>query len=164
MGAAALPKESYPAMVTNNTIVVSNSTEEPDAHLVRAAVYKIDGANYFKLRDLAMLLNGSGRQFSVDYDDVSKTVSITSGQPYTAVGGELSDLAAESGSAAISNNTVLIDGKAVAMTVYKIDGANYFKLRDLGQVLDFHVGYDAETATVFISGAKGYEAERDADI
>ena len=43
--------------------------------------------------------------------------------------------------------------------VYKIEGANYFKLRDLGRALNFHVGYDDGTKTVFISGGKGYEEE-----
>ena len=147
----------FPAMATNNTIVVSNSADEPDAHAVSPAVYKIGGANYFKLRDVAMLLNGSERQFAVEYDDAEKTVSITSGVPYTAVGGELAGGAAEHESAILTNNAVSIDGKVAAMTVYKIAGANYFKLRDLGRALDFHVGYDDGTKTVFLSGARGYE-------
>ena len=149
----------FPAMATNNTIVVSNSADEPDAHVVSPAVYKIDGANYFKLRDVAMLLNGSERQFAVAYDDAEKTVSITSGKPYEAVGGELTGTAAEHESAILTNNSVTIDGEIAAMTVYKIGGANYFRLRDLGRALDFHVGYDDETKTVFLSGARGYEEE-----
>ena len=52
------------------------------------------GNNYFKLRDVAMMLNGSGKQFAVDYDDVMKSVSITTGKPYTAIGGELTGTAA----------------------------------------------------------------------
>ena len=40
--------------------------------------------------------------------------------------------------------------------MYKIDGSNYFKLRDLGQALDFYVGYDPATG-VTISGDRGYE-------
>ena len=156
---AARAEESVPAMATNNMIVVSNSDDVPDAHPVHPAVYKIEGANYFKLRDLAMLLNGSAKQFAVYYDETSGSVSITSGKPYAAIGGELSGAAAESCGAAVSNDAVLIDGDPVTLTVYKIDGANYFKLRDLGRALDFHVGYDHETKTVCISGARGYEEE-----
>lgn len=157
---AARAEEAIPAMATNNMIVVSNSTEAPDAHPVHPAVYKIESANYFKLRDLAMLLNGSGRQFSVGYDDASRTVSLTTGESYTAVGGELLGSAAERCSAAVSNDVILIDGEPAALTVYKIDGANYFKLRDLGKALDFHVGYDDETKIVYISGARGYKEEQ----
>ncbi|MBR5700917.1 MAG: hypothetical protein IKX47_00510 [Oscillospiraceae bacterium] len=157
---AVRAEEAIPAMVTNNMIVVSNSTDAPDAHPVHPAVYKIEGSNYFKLRDLAMLLNGSGRQFSVGYDNASKTVSLTTGESYAAVGGELSVSAAERCSAAVSNDVILIDGEPVDLTVYKIDGANYFKLRDLGRALDFYVGYDEETKIVYISGARGYEEEQ----
>jgi len=162
--AAAQAEETCPAIATNNAIVVSNSTDLPDAHLVHPVVYKIEGANYFKLRDLATLLNGSNRQFAVDYDNAAQTVSITSGAPYTAVGGELSGVAAENSSAALSNNAIQIDGEPVALTVYKIDGENYFKLRDLGRALDFYVGYDDALKTVFLSGAKGYDLESDPEI
>ena len=147
----------FSAAATNNTIVVSSSVDRPDAHVVHPAVYKIEGANYFKLRDVAMLLNGSGKQFAVEYDDAEKSVSITSGKPYTAIGGELTGAAAETASARPTNNGIFIDGEAVTLTVFKINGANYFKLRDLGKALDFRVGYDDETKTVFISGARGYE-------
>lgn len=154
--AAAKSEGTYSANATNNAIVVSNSTDAPDAHLVHPAVYKIEGANYFKLRDVAMLLSGSEKQFAVDYDENAKAVSITSGKPYAAIGGELSGTAAASCSAIVSNNTISINGNTTDLTVYKIDGANYFKLRDLGKALDFYVGYDDETKTVTISGAKGY--------
>ena len=155
--AAAAPAETRPAIATNNTIVVSNSADAPDAHVVTPAVYKIDGYNYFRLRDIAMLLNGSARQFAVEYDEAAKSVSIVSGRSYTAIGGELSGTAAQTAEAAVSNNSVSIDGETVSFTVYKIDGANYFRLRDLGRALDFHVGYNDEMKTVFISGARGYE-------
>ncbi|MBO6011717.1 MAG: hypothetical protein J6P71_07975, partial [Oscillospiraceae bacterium] len=91
------------AKATNNTIVVSNSTDAPDAHVVHPAVYKIDGDNYFRLRDLAMLLSGSGRQFAVDYDESSKSVAISSGKPYVPRGGELTGTAAAIGSAIPTN-------------------------------------------------------------
>ena len=42
------------AMATNNMIVVSNSTNTPDAHVVHPAVYKIEGDNFFRLRDLVL--------------------------------------------------------------------------------------------------------------
>ena len=155
--AAAQAEETCSAIATNNAIVVSNSTDQPDAHLVHPAVYKIGGYNYFRLRDLAMLLRGSERQFAVDYDAASNSVSITSGQPYTATGGELSGVAAECGSAIRSNDAVRINGSPVTLSAYRIDGANYFKLRDLGRALDFYVGYDDEMKTVFLSGARAYQ-------
>lgn len=151
------------AMATNNTIVVSNSADTPDAHVVRPAVYKIEGDNYFRLRDLAMLLRGSAREFAVDYDEAAKAVSITSGRPYVPIGGELSGTAAGYGSAVPTNNAVRIDGESASLTVFKIGGDNYFRLRDLGRALDFYVGYDEHTKIVYISGAKGYDWANDPD-
>ncbi|MBQ7566840.1 MAG: hypothetical protein IJT18_06940 [Oscillospiraceae bacterium] len=153
---AAQPGAAYPAAATNDAVVVSNSSDVPDAHLVHPAVYKIDGANWFRLRDVAMLLRGSAKQFAVDYDAASKTVSITTGKSYTAIGSELTGAAAQNSSAVVSNDTLLVGGTPVTVRVFKIDGANYFLLRDLGKALDFHVGYNGDTKTVFISGAKGY--------
>ncbi len=37
-------------------------------------------------------------------------------------------------------------------------GNNYFLLRDLGQALNFNVGYDAETGTVLVETDKPYDA------
>lgn len=161
--AAAQSEEARPAMATNNAIVVSNSSEAPDAHLVHPAVYKIEGYNYFKLRDIAMLLRGSEKEFAVEYDEASRSVSILRGKPYTSIGGELTGAAEKTADAIPSDDPILIDGETAALTVFKIDGANYFKLRDLGKALDFHVGYNEDLKTVFISGARGYEEETDPD-
>ncbi len=155
-GLSALAEGPCAAVASNNAIVLSNSTDQPDAHLVRPAVYKIEGSNYFRLRDLAMLLRDSERQFAVDYDAQTRTVTLRPGQPYAPVGGELSGVAAAQTDALPSNDAVCIDGETLALTVCKIDGANYFKLRDLGRALDFFVGYDGATQTVYLSGARGY--------
>ena len=48
--------------------------------------YNIDGYNYFKLRDLAKLLDGTNSQFNVDYDKAAKMMVVTTGVPYTTPG------------------------------------------------------------------------------
>ena len=44
-----------------------------------------------------------------------------------------------------------VDGAAVALTAYNIDGSNYFALRELGGVLGFTVGYDEASRTIRIT-------------
>ena len=131
------PASTATATPTNDALWV-------DGQLRNATVYKINDSNYFKIRDLAAVLNGTGKQFSVGYDAASKSVTATTGYAYQAVGGELSGAASGSQTAAVSNDTVIVNG-AVAqnVTVYKIDGSNYFKLRDLGSALGFAVDYEA---------------------
>ncbi len=51
--------------------------------------YNIDDYNYFKLRDIAYLINGTGSQFAVGWDEEAFTVSITTGGAYVPNGGEL---------------------------------------------------------------------------
>ena len=114
--------------------------------------YNILGSNYFKLRDIAMLLNGTPAQFSIGWDEASGVISITPGEPYAPVGGELTVGADKSASAIPSAQTVKIDGWTRSdLTVFNLEGNNFFKLRDLGAALGFLVGYDAETNTAVVS-------------
>ena len=41
-----------------------------------------------------------------------------------------------------TTSTVYVDGKAVKFESYTINGNNYFKLRDVGQMFDFEVDWD----------------------
>ena len=60
-----------------------------DGRSVACEYYNIDGYNYFKLRDIAFVLNGTSSQFSVDYDEAARAVKIVTGEAYVSVGGEL---------------------------------------------------------------------------
>jgi hypothetical protein len=42
----------------------------------------------------------------------------------------------------------VIDGVEVELTAYKIDGSNYYKLRDLGEALGFGVDYVESSDTM----------------
>ena len=120
-----------------------------DGKSVPCTAYIIKGNNYFKLRDLATLLDGTAAQFEVSFDDAAKTVSLTTGKGYTPVGGEGSAL--KPASAGASDWKLIIDGKEVSAQKYMIDGNNYFKLRDLGEALGFEVGYVSATNTAVIA-------------
>ena len=130
--------------------------------------YNIDGSNYFKLRDLAQLLSKTDSRFSVSFDEQSNAVTVVSGKEYTPVGGELARGRDQSKTAVVSKQSVLIDGKAAdGLSVYNIGGNNYFKLRDLGDALDFTVDYDADsnTAIVLSKGSTAvYRLDNDSQV
>jgi hypothetical protein len=121
--------------------------------------YNIGGNNYFKLRDLAYVLSGTEKQFSVDYDNATKAITLTSGQPYVAVGGEMAKGDGKTKTATRTSSKVYFNGKELNLTVYNIGGNNSFKLRDLMQVLDVYVGYDNATKAITLDTRKKYEPE-----
>ena len=121
-----------------------------DGKPVSIGAYGINGNNYFKLRDMAALLSGTQAQFQVGWDDATRTITMTTGQSYTPVGGELAKTDGLNRFGTSTNASIYVDGQPVALTAYSIDGNNYFKLRDLGKVLGFNVGWDDATRTVSI--------------
>ncbi len=142
--------------------IVNPSSSEiyVDRKLVQFDVYTIDDNNYFKLRDLAFTLNNTEKQFSVEYDARSGYINLTSNQTYTPVGGEMSTMGSELHQASISRVWISVDSDGYVvwsyLTAYNIGGNNYFKLRDLGKMLNFGVGYDKSTRAVFINTGTGY--------
>jgi hypothetical protein len=121
--------------------------------------YNINNNNYFKLRDLAYTLSGTKKQFEVGWNGKTNAISVTSGAAYTPVGGEMSSKGAEAKTAAPTGSAVYLDGTKVSLTAYNIKNNNYFKLRDIGQALDFGVEWDGEDQTIKIDTGKGYTPE-----
>ena len=76
-----------PALAATTMRSVQKLTVNGEA--VECDKYNIDGYNYFKLRDLAMLLTDTGSRFSVDYDTERDAVVIRRGAEYAPIGGEL---------------------------------------------------------------------------
>ena len=59
-----------------------------------------------------------------------------------------------------SSQKVTLDGQAVSLEGYNINGNNYFKLRDLGKAMDFGVTWDNDSRTVEIDSSTGYVEEQ----
>lgn len=58
-----------------------------------------------------------------------------------------------------SSQKVTLDGQAVSLEGYNINGSNYFKLRDLGKAMDFGVTWNNDSRTVEIDSNAGYVEE-----
>ncbi|MBQ7624761.1 MAG: hypothetical protein IJS65_05770 [Clostridia bacterium] len=116
-----------------------------------AEIYNINGNNFFKLRDMAALLDGTGSQFSVDYDAPTKTITVKTGSRYSFTGDELLYGGDMSRTAVKSPQSLVINGKKVALSAFNIGGNNFFKLRELGEALNFDVDYEERTATMKVT-------------
>ena len=152
-----------PAVLAAPAQVAYPSTQkvDVDGKAVEFQCYALKDAegsdtNYIKLRDMADILNGSAAQFQVGWDSSANSISLTSGQAYTAVGGEMGSRGTAEQIAAPTASRILLNGREVSLTAYLINGNNYFKLRDIGQAFDFGVDWNSEAQTIFIDTAKGY--------
>lgn len=140
------------AAPTTSKVLVNGNAVSFDA-------YQINGNNYFKLRDVAKVISGTDKQFEVTWDGAKNAINLISGQSYTPVGGELAAGSGANQQAVLNTSTVYLDGKQINLTAYTIQGNNYFKLRDLGQIFDFGVGWDGANNTVTIDTSTGYIPE-----
>lgn len=128
-----------------------------DGKDVSFEAYNIDGYNYFKLRDLAMAVTGSEKQFEVTWDGEKNAINLVSGEVYTPVGGEFAvSSGAESVKAVLNQSKIYIDGEEIALQAYTIGGNNYFKLRDVGEIFDFGVAWDGNLNQIEIDTSVGY--------
>ncbi|MCL1905883.1 MAG: stalk domain-containing protein, partial [Clostridiales bacterium] len=146
------PISTLTAKPTSSTVLVNGENIAFDA-------YNINGNNYFKLRDLAYILSGTGKQFEVSWDGVNNAIVLTSGKPYTTVGGEMTGKGAGDKTPTPTNSKIIMDGKEIQFTAYNIEGNNYFKLRDIGAAFDFGVDWDVANNTIVIDTSKDYTPE-----
>ena len=143
---------TQPAPAATPTVVLSPQKLAVNGETKATEIYNIDNTNYFKLRDLAALLNGTSSRFNVDFDSARNTIVVTTGVSYTtATGHELETGADNSASAVVSPQSIEIDGKAVELTAYNIGNTNFFGLRALQPYLGYEVDWIAETNTATIA-------------
>ena len=138
------------ASPTAATVLVNGTNVAFDA-------YHIEGNNYFKLRDLAYSINGTEKQFQVYWDAGNNAISLTSGQAYTSVGGEMAGRGSGSEAAEPTAARVFVNGQAVQLKAYHINGNNYFMLRDIGEALNFGVTWDGPNNRIIVSTPESYD-------
>ena len=113
--------------------------------------------NYVKIRDVAYALNGTAAQFEVGY---AERVVLTTGKAYTVNGSEMKTPFSGDRSYKCGTEPTVLDEKTYGLTSFILTDDNggdytYYKLRDLGMVLGFNVGW-SEEAGVFIQTDRAY--------
>ncbi len=123
--------------------------------------YNINGYNYLKLRDIAIALNGTSKQFEVEWDSSKNSIILKGGNAYTSVGGELQidDGTKNVKEAVVSTSLIYLDGKNISSKAYNIDNRTYFKLRDIAAAIDFSIAYDNITKIIGIDTTNGYSVQ-----
>jgi|GEM_PF-2361013 len=146
------PFSAFPGTVDTGAIecMVSNQAVTLDGEAVEIAHYNVNGNNYFKLRDLACILNGTDFQYDVGYDAATRTVTLTTGAAYAPLDTDMVIGEDASDTCVVSNQPVYIDGELVTVLAFNIGGDNYVQLRDLAEYVGYGVDYDSATRTAQI--------------
>ena len=116
-------------------------------------IYNINEQNFVKVRDLAAILNGSGSQFDVGWNNAQQMVVLTTAQPYTSVSGDLSGRATSNRDAAYNHAIVQINGRIASLVSYNIDDSTYFNVRDMAREIGFSVKFEPATSTIVITSS-----------
>ena len=130
-----------------------------DGTKANVAAYEINDNNYFKLRDIAAIVNGSEKQFEVSWNNDAQRIDLTSGKPYTTVGGELGAIGSASKKAESSTAVVYKDDAKMDYTGYNIDDNNYYKLRDVCESFNIGIKWDGANQRVDILTDESYVPE-----
>jgi hypothetical protein len=145
-------------VLTALTAAPTSSSIFVDGKSIALQAYTVGENNYFKLRDIAMVLSGTEKQFDVEYNAASNFITLRVNRAYTPVGGEM---AAPGGSAGVTaeymTSKVYLDSAPINLAAYTIKGNNYFKLRDIGAAIDFDVIWDGLSNAIRIDTTAGYE-------
>lgn len=144
----------------------NTQTAKPSPHAIyvdgtkaNVAAYEINDNNYFKLRDIAAIVNGSEKQFEVSWNNHAQRIDLTSGKPYTTVGGELGAIGSASKKAESSTAVVYKDNVKIDYTGYNIDDNNYYKLRDVCESFNIGIKWDGANQRVDILTDESYVPE-----
>ena len=112
--------------------------------------YSVNDTNFFKIRDIAMLLRNTPSKFNVTWDEANQAISITPGEDYTVIGGELVSDVPESIEVVENDTPIFVNGRQTAITAYNINGSSYFKIRDIADAVGFNIEWDGATQTINI--------------
>lgn len=109
--------------------------------------YNIKGYNYFKIRDLAAAFKDTNYAFDVGWDELGVNIFLNQ-QSKDVISTE--SLGTEFAHAVHSNGGILSKGDdVVSVECYKINGYNYYKVRDVAAFLGFNVSYDSITGKIY---------------
>ena len=113
--------------------------------------YSIENSNYYKIRDIAMLVRTTPARFEVEWDQSLNAISLSTGIKYTPIGSELTDDTSTTLNISKTIAPIYVDGEKTNVVTYTINDSTYIKIRDLGDLVGFLVGWNDASQTVEIT-------------
>ena len=110
--------------------------------------YTLNYSNYFKVRDIAMLMRNTSAKFNVSWDSKLEAIMIETQTDYVSIGGELSGEIEQDMNVVENSTPIYVDGRRTAITAYNINGSSYFKIRDIADATGFDIQWDGGSQTI----------------
>lgn len=134
-----------------DTAVPALASVSVNGKQTKLPAYNIDGSNYVRVRDAAVLLLGTESGFDVQWNEGLRRVELQSRTVYEPLGTENEPLPAGSRTTQSIVEPTVVDGVANMVAAYQMDGCTYYKLRSLGDLCGFQVDWNEETQTVEVT-------------
>ncbi|WP_312071894.1 stalk domain-containing protein [Anaerotignum propionicum] len=138
--AEPLSTETIQASPTENRVILN--TEGSITEIKNVAVYAINNKNYFKLRDVAMLID-----FDVEWDDGTRTIMLDLSDKYNNPTDQVDKVLKKANAVPIKQNIIVNEVK-LTLSGYNINGYHYFSVRDIAEIADFECTWDKDKNTM----------------
>lgn len=119
--------------------------------------YNISGNQYFKLRDIAMALSGTNRQFDVEWNTTHEVTNMVRYKAYEPIGGELEVSASKTAAYTEFTEGTYLEWDWFNLETYIIDGEKYAQLRGLGEIMYFDVSWDSVNKCIMVDTNEVYQ-------
>lgn len=112
--------------------------------------YNINQTNYYKLRDIQSILNKTDKKFKIQYVNrgLFGDILITRNQADDGVDLKEQYPTLDNLKISLGQDKVFVDKVYTQVKSYKINGENYYKLRDICDLLGVTVNYNQQTNSV----------------
>lgn len=137
-------------MVNSISATRSSANILIDGKSVTVDGYTVNDSNYFKIRDIAMLLRNTSSKFNISWDTTLNAIMINTGEDYVVIGGELSGEIEQDMKVVENDTPIYVNGRQTAITAYNINGSSYFKIRDIADAANFNIQWDGDSQTINI--------------
>ena len=125
----AMADDAIEVVSTTQAVTVNGETADLEG-------FNVEGFNYFKLEDVAAAVDKN-----VTFDGKTFTIEEAPAEETTAPTEATEETPAEE----------TTEATEVEYSSIEVEGVEYFKLRDLAEIIGFGVDYDAATSTVVIT-------------
>lgn len=133
---------------TNTAMRIDTVSHDENNEVFNYTMYNVDDLDLVRVEDLAVILNGTDNNFDVKYEGNSYVIQKNT--PYTGEKTQVSDSNVIRPFYKSGNTEFNVDGELKEITEYQIEGANFFDINALLDVIGVRFDNTTEDGTYII--------------